>query len=143
MTVVVGLTTTPEGTAAVEAAIAEARLRHQGLLLVNATRGDSLVDDKYVSASALEALRERLTAEGVEHEIEQVIHRHDPADAILAAATRAHAELIVLGLRRRTPVGKLILGSTSQRILLNADAPVMCIKASETAHQHFWQRSQP
>ena len=48
---------------------------------------------------------------------------------MLDAAEEHNADLIVIGLRRRTPVGKLIMGSTSQRILLEADCPVLAVKA--------------
>jgi nucleotide-binding universal stress UspA family protein len=44
-------------------------------------------------------------------------------------AESEQAEFIVIGLRRRTPVGKLILGSNAQRILLDASCPVLAVKA--------------
>ena len=54
----------------------------------------------------------------------------DPGDQILDVAQQTNAELIVIGLRRRTPVGKLIMGSQAQMILLEADCPVLAVKAS-------------
>ena len=55
----------------------------------------------------------------------------DPLDAagVVAAARATAAELVVIGLRRRTAVGKFVLGSTSQRIILGADCPVLAVKA--------------
>ena len=38
------------------------------------------------------------------------------------------ADLVVIGLRRRSPVGKLLMGSVAQRILLGADCAVLAVK---------------
>lgn len=52
----------------------------------------------------------------------------EAADAALEAAKAHEADLIVVGLRRRSPVGKLVLGSMSQDILLGADCDVLGVK---------------
>jgi nucleotide-binding universal stress UspA family protein len=53
----------------------------------------------------------------------------EPAEDLIAVAEEIEADFIVIGLRRRTPVGKLILGSNAQRILLEAPCPVLAVKA--------------
>jgi nucleotide-binding universal stress UspA family protein len=55
----------------------------------------------------------------------------DPAEDLINVAEEVNADLIVIGLRRRSPVGKLILGSNAQRILLDAPCPVLAVKAAE------------
>jgi nucleotide-binding universal stress UspA family protein len=50
---------------------------------------------------------------------------------LVNVAEEVGADFLVIGLRRRTPVGKLILGSDAQRILLDATCPVLAVKAAE------------
>ncbi len=129
MVVVVGYIPTPEGRAALDAAIDVARLRRTRLVVVNASRGDALVDQRFSSTDDWDAVNRQVAGAGVECELLQLLRSEDPAEQLLDVARHHAADLIVLGLRRRTPVGKLLLGSSAQRILLEADCPVLAVKA--------------
>ncbi len=130
MTIVVGYVPTPEGEAALEAAIVEARRREEPLHVVNTSRGDAFVDSHFASEQALADVRARLQAAGIVHEVEQQVRGRDAAEEVVEAADRVKASLLVIGMRRRTPTGKLITGSQAQRILLDAHCPVLAVKAS-------------
>ncbi len=130
-TIVVGYVAKPEGEAALHQAIVEAKLRNAKLVVVNSARGG----DQFDAASNGEAdqamgkVEQTLTDAGVEHEVRQLVRGFEPAEDLIGIADTTSAELIVIGLRRRSPVGKLILGSNAQRILLDAQCPVLAVKA--------------
>ena len=130
-TIVVGYVPKPEGDAALRRAAEEAQLRGSRLVVVNSHRGGREFggEDAVESETALDEVRRELAAAGVEHEIRQLVRGLDPADDLVAVAEELDAEFIVIGLRRRTPVGKLILGSNAQRVLLDAPCPVLAVKA--------------
>jgi nucleotide-binding universal stress UspA family protein len=132
-TIVVGYVPKPEGRAALRRAAEEARLRDCRLVVVNSHRGgrEFDVEDAIESESQLEEVRSELREAGVEHEIRQLVRGLDPAEDLVNVATELSAEFIVIGLRRRSPVGKLILGSNAQRVLLDAPCPVLAVKAAE------------
>ncbi|MBJ7358331.1 universal stress protein [Nocardioides sp.] len=129
-TVVVGYVPKPEGEAALTAAIAEARLRSSTLVVVNSHRGGESFDaEKSAKSDAeMDAVKQKLEGSGVDFEIRQLVRGFEPAEDLIGLAESMDAELIVIGLRRRTPVGKLILGSNAQRILLDARCPVLAVK---------------
>jgi nucleotide-binding universal stress UspA family protein len=131
MVIVVGYVPKPEGRAAVQRAVEEAALRNARLVVVNSSRGDAYVDPRFASTQELETLDSQLENTGVEHEIRQPVRGREAAEEIVAAAEETGAELVVIGMRRRTPVGKLVMGSTAQRVLLDARCPVLAVKASE------------
>ena len=131
--VVVGYVPKPEGEAAVDQGIAEAKLRGAALIVVNSHRGGREYDDETSTRSenAMSTLETKLKASGLEYDVRQLVRGFEPAEDLIGIAEDSGADLIVIGLRRRTPVGKLILGSNAQRILLDAPCPVLAVKATE------------
>ena len=130
MPIVVGYVPTPEGRAALARAIEEARLRELRLVVVNTSRGDSLVDARFAPADDWETVLGQLAGSGVEHETVRQVSAVDPADQLLRLARETNAEMIVIGVRHRSPVGKFILGSSAQTVLLEAECPVLAVKAA-------------
>ena len=127
MTVVVGYIPDQYGEAALTAGIEEEQRRGTGLVVVNASKGDALVDRRYVGEAGLAGLEERLAGLDITHEVRQAIGA-DVAQEILRVATDTDAAVVVIGLRHRTPVGKMIMGSVAQQVLLDAHCPVLAVK---------------
>jgi len=115
--IVVGYSSQPEGRAALSRALSEAKLRGAALVVVD-TSADTEGDD----------LAEQLAASGTTYEI-RTAGAQDAAAELISTAEATAADFIVIGLRRRSPVGKLLLGSNAQRILLDAACPVLAVKA--------------
>jgi nucleotide-binding universal stress UspA family protein len=129
--IVVGYIDSPEGKAALDRAVEEARQRGARLIVINSHKGGAALD-KAVAVELDESMDEvhaLLHDTGVEHEVRQLVRGSDPSDDLIAVAEEVDADLIVIGLRRRTPVGKLILGSNAQQVLLDATCPVLAVKA--------------
>ena len=127
MTVVVGYIPDKFGDAALEAGIDEAGRRGTDLVVVNATRGDALVDRRYVAEDAWLDLERRLVDLDRPHELRRAMGP-DVAEQIVNVARETGAELVVIGIRHRTPVGKMIMGSVAQQVLLDAPCPVLAVK---------------
>ncbi|MCD6639285.1 MAG: universal stress protein [Nocardioides sp.] len=130
-TVVVGFVPKPEGAAALAAGIREARLRQAKLVVVNSHRGGQEFDGvkSQQAEDDMEAIRSQLEDSGLDYELRQLVRGFEPAEDLISIAEANGAELLVIGLRRRSPVGKLILGSNAQRVLLDAHCPVLAVKA--------------
>lgn len=131
MTIVVGYVSTNEGRAALNRAVEEAKLRGKQLVVIHSDRGGSALSGDHALAQerALESVRQELADMDVDFEVRGLVRGKEPAEDLIAVAEETGADLIVIGLRRRTPVGKLILGSNAQRVLLDAHCPVLAVKA--------------
>ncbi len=127
-TIVVGYVPNALGEAAVTEAVAEARRRQAELVVINTTRADRLVDPAYADSEDVTKLAGMLDATGVRYSIRHSISEATAAEEVVDTADELEAELIVIGVRHRTPVGKLIMGSTAQTILLSARCNVLAVK---------------
>lgn len=122
MTILVAYAPAPEGREALRAGIAEALLRKTDLLIVNVSR-----DHHGLEPEELKDVEARLSENGLRLTLESSVLA-DPGDAVVQIAQDREATMIVVGLRHRSLVGKLILGSTAQRILLDATCPVLSVR---------------
>ena len=129
MSVLLGYVPTPEGEAALQTAIAEARLRETSLVVLNASSGDAIADPHHITPDVVARIEKELADSGVPHTVE-VRSGRDPVDEIATMAEDSSVELVVIGLRPRNPVGKLLTGSTAQQILHDVNCPVLAVKAT-------------
>jgi len=115
MSVMVAVTDSPEGAHALHAAVQEAQRLGTDLVVLNLT---------------LHELDLAAVPGDLGHEVVERRGRRDPAETVLDALEerRADVDRLVVGVRRRSPVGKAVLGSLSQRVLLEADVPVLAVK---------------
>lgn len=131
MRIVAGFLTSAEGRAALNRAIEETRLRDGELLVVHSMRGGERdeLDQVLSYRDEFKRLEQQLSTSGIRYRLVEYARGNAPAEDLLQASKDEDADLIVIGIRRRSPVGKLILGSNAQDILLNADAAVLAVKA--------------
>jgi nucleotide-binding universal stress UspA family protein len=125
--IVVGYSADPYGRAALEHGIEEAKLRETTLKVINSTTGDAYADPRFARSGEVHDVEKRLADCGVEFELTQPVGV-DTAEELLKAMDGDDAELLVIGIRHRTPVGKLLLGSVSQQLLLDCPKPVLAVK---------------
>ncbi len=127
MSVVVGYIPNEYGEAALTEAYAEAQRRGSRVVVVNTTRGEALIDKKYVGEQGRTALEQRLAAAPVDVELRQTMGA-DTADEILAVCREVAAEALVIGIRHRSQMGKMLMGSVATRLLMEAPCPVVAVK---------------
>lgn len=112
MTILVAVTEDPEGAAALDGALAEGRRRETDVVALNLRRGPLDVPSGV-----------RVTV------VDRTLGVED-GDAVLERLEKdVEVDLLVIGVRRRSPVGKAFLGDVAQRLLLEAPVPVLAIKA--------------
>jgi nucleotide-binding universal stress UspA family protein len=149
MDIVVGYLKTPQGEAALETAVRAARSLGATLTIVHTVQAeDDDGEEMATYEAALADISDRLEANDIEHRTRILARGMSPAEDILTVASEIGAELIVVGLRRRSPVGKALLGSDAQSVLLDAKCPVLTVKADSVGrrprvHHHHEAHVEP
>ena len=125
--IVIGYTADRFGQAALDHGIEQARLRDTGVLVINSTAGDAYADSTFAQSDGVRDLQARLSTSGVPFEFSQPVGV-DAATELLTTMDRPEAEMLVIGIKHRNPVGKLLMGSVSQQVLLECPKPVLAVK---------------
>ncbi|WP_287878166.1 universal stress protein [Acidovorax sp.] len=130
MTILVAYVPRPEGRAALDKGIEIAKRRQEPLMVVNAGPGGQQEDTSLAAGFEVEQVEELLAAQGITAEFKQFVRGKSAVDEINDLVASRDISVLVIGLRRRTAVGKLILGSVAQELLMTVSCPVLCVKAA-------------
>ena len=130
MTIIVAYAPRPEGQVALFKGIEIARRRNEHLLVVNATPGSG-DDAAMASAQDVERIERLLDEPGLSAEFKQFGRGKSAVEEIEALVASLPVSLLVIGLRNRSALGKLILGSVAQELLLSIPCPILAVKADQ------------
>ncbi len=129
MTILVAYVARPEGQAALDKGIEIAKRRNERLVVVNASPGGSKEDSAMIDVQESERVEKLLRTAGIDAEFKQFVRGKSAVEEIDALVESLQASVLIIGLRKRSPVGKLIMGSVAQELLLTVSCPVLAVKA--------------
>lgn len=127
MTIAVAYRPDEFGRAALRWAADHATTTDDAIVLINISRGEPRLDAGFARGRDVQDVTEDLQAKGIALEVRQTMGEN-VSEAVLFEAEQAGASLLVVGIRRRSPVGKMLMGSVAQSILLDASVPVVAVK---------------
>ncbi|ASK66914.1 universal stress protein UspA [Brachybacterium avium] len=127
MTIVVGYSPSGQGRAALRAALRYAARHSEGMAIASHQYHDS---ERGVTAATEDEVRAELEQIGIECG-DVTVHsspERDIGEFLLSVVDEVDASLVVIGLRRKPPIGKLNLGASARRVVLGAPCPVLAVK---------------
>lgn len=130
MTILVAYVPRPEGQAALDKGLEIAKRRQERLVVVNASPGGRQEDPSRADVADVERVEQLLAASGLDTEFKQFVRGKDAVTEIDQMAKTLGVSVLIIGLRKRSAVGKLILGSVAQDLLMTVDCPVLAVKAA-------------
>lgn len=130
MIIMVGFDGSKTAQAAMEVAETHAMAFRAKVLLVTSMEGGYEVPrEAFVRAEKSLGYEEaRFHKAGIECQSVVSVRGLTPGEDLILLAKEQGVEEIVIGVRRRSQVGKMLFGSTAQHVILQAPCPVVCVK---------------
>ncbi|NHW23007.1 MAG: universal stress protein [Archaeoglobales archaeon] len=110
--------------------IEESKLRNEKLIFIHSLFGGEKTTQEEIDKgeALLQWAGELARKAGVDYETKLLVRGKEPAEDIIEFADEIRASLIVIGVRKRRPAGKLLFGSVAQEVILYSSQPVICVK---------------
>ena len=130
MKILVGIDGSNTSREALQLAIKNANAYGGELLVVTSMTTGTPEENEEIRAAEATLAEAKSTAEeaGVTCSTHLLIRGHSAGEDIVAFAAENQVELIVVGIKRRSRVGKILMGSSAQYVILKAQCPVLTIK---------------
>jgi nucleotide-binding universal stress UspA family protein len=129
MTILVAYVPRPEGLSALEKSISLAKERDENLIVVNVTSGAVGEDSSHADAQDVERVEQMLSVSGIKFEFKHFFSGQNTVDVLEGLVASQSVSMLVIGLRKRSAIGKMIMGSMAHEILMTISCPILAIKA--------------
>jgi len=115
---------------ALKLAVSHAKVFKAKVFVVTSLYGEHVESDQEIGVSEerLKNTEELVTKEGIACESHMLVRGMTPGEDIVQFAKDRQVDLIYIGIKRRSKVGKLLFGSSAQYIILNAPCPVVSLR---------------
>ncbi|MFE4500140.1 universal stress protein [Rhodococcus sp. NPDC056743] len=131
MTIAVVHKDSPEGRAAIVHGARESVNRREQLVVLHVLDDVNVPDTDEDSAALRGEIQSALDAGGFAHtpwELRTTEHDGDPVTALVELVDAVEADLLIVGTRRMSPIGKFLLERPLQRLLLEVEVPILVVK---------------
>lgn len=130
MKILVGYEESRVADAAVKLAIKHAKAFDADVLVVTSLeQGPALKKEDIDKAeNRLEKIKKPFAADDIPCEVHAAVSYQSPGEDLVSIAKENDVDEIIIGVRRRSKVGKLVFGSTAQYVILEAPCPVVSVK---------------
>ncbi len=86
------------------------------------------LEDIQKAEQELENIRRSFRDEGIACKAEAIVSSISPGEDLVQFTNEKEIDQIIIGVKRRSKVGKLIFGSNAQYIILTAPCPVVAVR---------------